>query len=68
MMEAYRGIVATITVFAFGCAGCANQSQTAANKASTKNPGEETYRQHDLERSGQAQTGPALKKIDPSIR
>jgi len=46
--------------------GCANQGTTTASEGA--DPGKSTYSQHDLERTGQAQTGPALESADPSIQ
>jgi hypothetical protein len=45
-------------------AGCANQSSTATTEA---NPSKKTYTHDDLDRSGQATTGQALKHIDPDV-
>lgn len=47
-------------------AGCAEQSSTTA-AANEANPSKKTYNRNDLDRSGQAQTGPALRRIDPDI-
>jgi hypothetical protein len=52
--------------------GCTNEptARTARNTrgASNTNPSERVYSQHDLERTGETQVGPALEKADPDIR
>jgi hypothetical protein len=51
--------------------GCTNEPtvrNASRRNASNTNPGEDTYTRHDLDRTGQAQVGEALEKIDPAIR
>lgn len=48
--------------------GCANQNTPPTTAAEGADPGKRTYTQHDLERTGQAQTGQALESADPSIQ
>jgi hypothetical protein len=47
--------------------GCANQNTPPTTASEGADPGKKTYTQHDLERTGQAQTGQALETADPSI-
>lgn len=51
--------------------GCANEQQTTTTRTTrstvTDNPSERIYTEEDLDRSGQARTGQALRQIDPAI-
>jgi PBP1b-binding outer membrane lipoprotein LpoB len=69
MMKAYTYIAATIAASALALVGCAeNQTQSSMKKtAANQNPGQESYDQHQLERTGGATPGEGLRKADPSI-
>jgi len=47
--------------------GCAEQGSTTTTTTTEANPSKKTYTRDDLDRSGQAQTGQALKHIDPDV-
>jgi len=50
--------------------GCAEQKPHTVDRSTTHNktePSEDTYTRHELERTGQAQPGAALRVADPDI-
>jgi hypothetical protein len=62
----FATVIVALSAFTF--AGCANnQPTTAAANRSNDNPSRKVYTQHDLERSGESDTGRALQKIDPDV-
>ena len=65
-MKSYLIAALTVALSVMSFAGCADQKSTATT-ANEANPSKQTYTRHDLDRSGQANTGPALKHIDPDI-
>jgi hypothetical protein len=59
----YSGVFGAMAIMFFGCANDASNNQTASNT----DPGTKTHTGQQLENSGQAQAGPALKRIDPDV-
>jgi hypothetical protein len=64
-MKRYLFTAATVALSIFAFPGCANQQTADTTDA---NPSKKTYTRDDLDRSGQAQTGQALQRIDPDIQ
>jgi hypothetical protein len=62
---AMKGVLAFVTLT---FTGCANQNTPPTTASEGADPAKKTYTQHDLERTGQAQTGQALESADPSIQ
>ncbi len=52
-----------VAFMCFSCTNTATNPQTASNT----NPGDQTHTGQELENSGQAQTGSALRKVDSSV-
>jgi hypothetical protein len=59
----YLGAIGAGAMMFFGCANDASNAKTASNT----DPGTRTYSGQQLENTGQAQAGPALRRIDPDV-
>jgi hypothetical protein len=66
MKNYYVLVVAGISAVAMTLAGCANQSTTS--NAPTREPGQSTHTQEELQKTGRSQTGDALQEVDPSVQ
>lgn len=59
----YLGMIAVAAIMFFGCANDASTTRTASNS----DPANRTYSRDQLDNSGQAQPGQALRHIDPDV-
>ena len=48
--------------------GCATDTETTTTTAQTDQTKKRVHTQEELRRTGESETGPALEKVDPSIR
>jgi hypothetical protein len=64
----FAAMTGTLAFVTLTFTGCANQNTPPTTAAEGANPSKKTYTQHDLERTGQSQTGQALESADPSIQ
>lgn len=64
----FAGVLVAAVALMFG--GCAEHRTTTVDKSTTHvktEPGQDSYTRHELERTGQAQPGAALRTADPDI-
>jgi outer membrane murein-binding lipoprotein Lpp len=63
-----RAFFAAFALGSLALAGCTatDTTETTTTTAQT-NPSRRTYSQDQLQSSGEAQTGPALERVDPSV-
>jgi hypothetical protein len=59
----YSGLIGAGAMMFFGCANNASTTRTASNS----DPANRTYTGQELQNTGQATTGPALRRIDPDV-
>ncbi len=59
----YLGVITVGASMFLGCANDASNTRTASNS----DPGNRTYTGQQLENTGQAQPGQALRRIDPDV-
>jgi hypothetical protein len=64
-MKRYLITAVTVALSVMSFSGCADQGSTAST--ADANPSKKTYNRDDLDRTGQATTGQALKRTDPDI-
>jgi uncharacterized lipoprotein YbaY len=67
MMKTHYSILITLASASIALSGCANQPAAGPTPQVSDSNYKKTYTQEDLERSGRAETGPALEQIDPDV-
>ena len=69
MMKTCYFAFCALTLASVMLSGCATQTTTATTTApKTDQTMKKVYTREDLRRTGESETGPALEKVDPSVR
>jgi len=61
-----RSFFAALALGSLALAGCTT-TETATTTTAQTNPSKRVYSQDQLQSSGEAQTGPALERVDPAV-
>ncbi|HEX4632060.1 MAG TPA: hypothetical protein VH188_13965 [Chthoniobacterales bacterium] len=62
-----RTFFAALALGSLALAGCTTSDTTATTTTAQTNPSRRTYSQDELQSTGEAQTGPALERVDPAV-
>jgi outer membrane biogenesis lipoprotein LolB len=62
-----RSFFTALALGSLALAGCTSTTETTTTTTAQTNPSKRVYSQDELQTTGEAQTGPALERVDPSI-